>query len=190
MEIKRVEEIAKQVAETEGPVLLIGNRGSGKVMVARRVTKYLPPLDAEVVRESEAIMRFRGIGPFQCFERPFRAPHHTISYAGMYGLPPDSTAIPQFGEVTLAHGGLLFLDDLDEFAFSAIETLYVVMATGEVRFNKKTLRISYPAKFKLLCAINRCPCGDFPDCNCTAEIVEHHVNRCHQMIGPMTVIYL
>ncbi|MDO4263621.1 MAG: YifB family Mg chelatase-like AAA ATPase, partial [Deinococcus sp.] len=150
-------------------LLMVGSPGSGKTMLARRAAGLLPPLTRaealEVTRiHSAAGLLTRGslLGA-----APYRHPHHTVSDAGLIG----GGSIPKPGEVSLAHRGLLFLDEFPEFSRKALETLRQPLEDGRVTISRARASVEYPARFQLIAAMNPCPCGHLGDperpCTCT-----------------------
>lgn len=147
-------------------LLMIGPPGSGKSLAARRIPSVLPPMASEEILEVARIAGACGAGPLRA-ERPFRAPHHTVSPAGLVGGGNPTRP----GEITLAHRGVLFLDELCEFKRGALEALREPMESGEVTISRANGHQTLPAAFTLVAAANPCPCGrgeDDPDCECTA----------------------
>jgi len=146
-------------------LLMVGPPGSGKTLAARRFPSVLPPMCREEILEVARIAGACGFGPTRS-QRPFRAPHHTVSAAGLVG--GDSP--PRPGEITLAHRGVLFLDELCEFSRPALEALREPLESGEVAITRARGRRTLPAAFTLVAAANPCPCGrgeEDPDCSCT-----------------------
>jgi magnesium chelatase family protein len=166
-------------------VLMLGSPGSGKTMLARRLPTILPPLTPDESLETTRI--YSAVGKLPAGEsllttRPFRNPHHTISDAGMVG----GGTIPQPGEISLAHHGVLFLDELPEFNRRSLESLRQPLEEGRVTISRAAHSTTFPADFVLVAAMNPCPCGFLGDprhiCKCAPIAVEKYMGR---ISGPL-----
>lgn len=169
---------ALEVAAAGGHgMLIIGPPGAGKSLAARRLPSIMPPLAdeeaIEVLRIASACGRNEADLPAR---RPFRAPHHTISPAGLVGGGP----LPRAGEVTMAHRGVLFLDELGEFSRAALEALRQPLEDGHVTITRARHSVSLPSRFVLIAASNPCPCGfgeDSARCECSPTAARGYRNR-------------
>lgn len=165
-------------------LLMIGPPGAGKTMLARRLPSVLPPLEARERVEITRIYSVAGLlnGNPVVSSRPFRAPHHTISHAGLAG----GGGTPRPGEVSLAHLGVLFLDEFPEFSRSALETLRQPLEDGTVTISRALHTATFPACFMLVAAMNPCPCGHLGDsynrCTCSPHNVASYRSR---LSGPL-----
>lgn len=165
--VKRAMEVA---AAGWHNMVMIGPPGSGKTMLARRLPSLLPVMSVEEAIETTKIHSVAGVlqaGEALITVRPFRSPHHTISDAGLIG----GGQIPRPGEVSLAHNGILFLDEMPEFRKNVLEVLRQPLEDGVVTIARAAISLTYPSRFMLVGAMNPCPCGYLGDaqkeCNCT-----------------------
>lgn len=180
--IKRALEIAAAGGHN---VILIGPPGAGKTMLARRLPSILPPLTLSEALETTKIHSVAGKLPEHTTlisKRPFRAPHHTISDVALVG----GGGQPQPGEISLAHHGVLFLDELPEFKRTVLEVMRQPMEERRVTISRARMSIDYPASFMLVASMNPCPCGFFnhpeKECVCAPGVVQKYLNK---ISGPL-----
>jgi magnesium chelatase family protein len=180
--VKRALEVAAAGGHN---ILMIGPPGSGKTMLAKRLPTILPPLTFEEALETTKIHSVAGILPKDkalITERPFRSPHHTVSDAALIG----GGSFPKPGEVSFAHHGVLFLDELPEFKKNVLEVLRQPLEDYKVTISRSKMSLEFPANFMLAAAMNPCPCGYLTDpnheCTCTVGMIQRYLAR---ISGPL-----
>lgn len=180
--VKRALEVA---ASGSHNILMIGPPGSGKTMLAKRIPTILPPMTFDEALETTKIHSVAGILPKDqalVTERPFRNPHHTVSDAALVG----GGSFPRPGEVSFAHYGVLFLDELPEFKKNVLEVLRQPLEDGKVTVSRSKLSLEFPANFMLAAAMNPCPCGYYTDpgkeCTCAPPQIQRYMAK---ISGPL-----
>jgi len=180
--VKRAVEIAVAGGHN---LLLVGPPGSGKTMLAQRIPSILPPLSASEALEITKVYSVAGLLPSDSpliRERPFRSPHSSISQVALTG----GGTWPRPGEISLAHGGVLFLDEFPQFRQDAIESLRSPLEEGEIRISRAKAQWVFPSRFMLVCAMNPCPCGWLGDYRRTCHCSLGQIHKYHARIsGPI-----
>lgn len=181
-DVKRAMEISAAGGHN---LIMIGPPGAGKTMLSKRLYTILPELSFQEALETSKIYSVMGLMPEDCglvSSRPFRSPHHTISDAGLIGGGQN----PKPGEVSLAHNGVLFLDELPEFKKNVLEVLRQPMEDGHVTIARASTTVTYPANFMMVAAMNPCPCGFFGDakreCSCSYLQIQRYRTK---VSGPL-----
>lgn len=181
-EVKRALEVAAAGGHN---IIMIGPPGSGKTMLAKRIPTILPPMSFEEALETTKIHSVAGILPSNTAlvsVRPYRSPHHTISDVALVG----GGTIAKPGEISYAHHGVLFLDELPEFKKNVLEVMRQPMEDGRVTISRSKISVEYPCNFMLASAMNPCPCGNFgnpnQECTCTPQMIQKYVSK---ISGPL-----
>lgn len=181
--VKRALEIAAAGGHN---IIMVGPPGSGKTMLAKRIPGILPPLALGEALETTKIHSVTGLlapGKALVTQRPFRAPHHTISDAALVG---GGMGVVRAGEISMAHHGVLFLDELPEFARNVLEVLRQPLEDKRISISRTKMTVEYPANFMLVCSMNPCPCGNFGNpnqqCSCTPQAIQRYMAK---ISGPL-----
>lgn len=181
-EVKRALEVAAAGGHN---IIMVGPPGSGKTMLAKRVPTILPPMSFEEALETTKIHSVAGLLPSNTALvsiRPYRSPHHTISDVALVGGGP----LAKPGEISFAHHGVLFLDELPEFKKNVLEVMRQPMEDGRVTISRSKVTVDYPCNFMLASAMNPCPCGNFgnpnQDCTCQPQQIQRYMSK---ISGPL-----
>jgi len=158
-------------------MLMMGPPGSGKSMLAQRLVTILPAMDEDEAMSLASLRSICGhaVNPETWLQRPFQSPHHTVSAAALAG----GGSHPRPGEISLAHNGLLFLDELTEFRRDVVEVLREPLETGQIHISRAARKVAYPARFQLIAAMNPCPggCDSISACDCSPQQLQRYRNR-------------
>ncbi|MCI0450204.1 MAG: YifB family Mg chelatase-like AAA ATPase [Chlorobi bacterium] len=181
-EVKRALEVAAAGGHN---IIMIGPPGSGKTMLAKRISTILPPMTFDEALETTKIHSVAGLLPSNTALvsiRPYRSPHHTISDVALVGGGPSAKP----GEISFAHHGVLFLDELPEFKKNVLEVMRQPMEDGRVTISRSKISVDYPCNFMLASAMNPCPCGNFgnpnQDCTCAPQQIQRYISK---ISGPL-----
>jgi magnesium chelatase family protein len=181
--VKRALEVAAAGGHN---VIMVGPPGAGKTMIAKRIPTILPPMSFEEALETTKIHSVAGILPHtsaMVTVRPFRSPHHTISDAALVG---GGLGVARPGEISLAHHGVLFLDELPEFARNVLEVLRQPLEENKITISRTKLSLTFPSNFMLISSMNPCPCGNFgnpnADCTCSPQQIQRYMSK---ISGPL-----